>query len=179
MAHVQTDNAHPTLRVDARRLARHLEGALRAMAHPDGVVDVQLVDDATIHELNQRWRGVDAVTDVLSFALRDQLDDEAEVALPAEAGVGFELLGDIVISLDTAARQAADMRRFLRESGLPARYSLWQETAFLATHGLLHLLGYDHQATAEAEEMEALERDLIGEITDAPVHDLDRTRHGL
>lgn len=174
MPHVDTHNAHATLRVSTRRLSRHLEGMLSALGRPDAVVDVQLVDDNTIAELNAEWRGIEGVTDVISFALED--DDEGPT-LPPEA-VGIQLLGDIIISLNTADRQAAEMRVFLRRLGISARYSLWQETCFLATHGLLHLLGYDHQDIEQAEVMEAEERRFIAAVTSAPVHDLDRTAHG-
>ena len=174
MSQVQTDNAHPSLQVACRRLSRHLEGLLDVMGRPRAVVDVQLVDDAAIHALNQQWRGVDAVTDVLSFALEDDAD-----APPVPAHMlPIELLGDIIISLDTAARQAAEMRRFLRDRGESSRYSMWQETCFLATHGLLHLLGYDHQGATDAVEMEALEARFMATVTTAPIHELDRTDHG-
>ncbi|MCO4760722.1 MAG: rRNA maturation RNase YbeY [Myxococcales bacterium] len=143
---------------------------LTVLDRPNALVDVRLVDDAEIHELNRDWRQVDAITDVLSFAMEDDPDGPV---------VPIEVLGDIVISLDTAARQAAEMRQFLRETGHPARYSLRQEVCFLATHGLLHLLGYDHESQVDAAEMEGLERRFIASEISAPVHELDRTRHGL
>ena len=174
MSQVQTDNLHPSLRVACRRLSRHLEQILDALGRPRAVVDVQLVDDAEIQALNQQWRGIDAVTDVLSFALEEDAD---EPQLPAHI-LPIELLGDIIISLDTAARQTAEMRRFLRDRGESSRYSMWQETCFLATHGLLHLLGYDHQTASDAAEMEALEVRFMASVTTAPLHELDRTDHG-
>lgn len=92
-------------------------------------VEISLVlsDDAFIQELNLRYRGLDKPTDVLSFA---QEDDPI-------------LLGDIVISLPTAARQA-------EQAGWP----LSSETALLAVHGLLHLLGYDDETWDEARVMQ-------------------------
>jgi len=177
MTQVHTENHHPSHRVDARRLSRHLAAMLVALGRPHAVVDVQLVDDAEIRSLNRQWRNIDSITDVLSFALEDgSVDGSDGDAAWSQAGIPA-LLGDIVISLDTAARQATEMRRFLSNNGLRARYSLWQETCFLATHGLLHLLGHDHQSASDAERMEGLERRFIASVTTAPVHDLDRTDH--
>ncbi|MBM4341939.1 MAG: rRNA maturation RNase YbeY [Deltaproteobacteria bacterium] len=162
---VAIDNRHPRLRVAKTALAGLLRAHLRALGRPRGVVDVSLVDDREIHALNLRWRGVDASTDVLSFAL-----DEAEG--PSNP---IDLLGDLVVSLDAADRQATAMRR---QFAL-ADYGLWHEVAFLSTHGLLHLLGHDHQQAEAAARMEALERQLLASVTAAPVHELDRTGHGL
>ena len=94
---VATDNRHSTLRVDRKRLNQHLRTALKQLGRTHAEVSVSLVDDAEIRALNKQWRGVDAVTDVLSFAF-DETDSP---------DVGLDLLGDIVISLDTAARQVA------------------------------------------------------------------------
>ena len=162
---VHIDNRHPLLRVDRKALAAYLRSCLRQLARPRAVVDVSLVDDAEIRELNATWRKVDAVTDVLSFALEDSESPD----------VPIELLGDVVISLDTAQRQAQAMQAQVA----PQAYGLLEETAFLATHGLLHLLGYDHQTEEGAAEMEALERQLIAVATRVDVHGLDRTEHGL
>ncbi len=162
---VHVDNRHPRLRVSKSALAGLLRAHLRVLGRPRGVVDVSLVEDREIHALNLQWRGVDAPTDVLSFAF-----DEAE----GPAGP-VDLLGDLIVSLDTADRQAEAMRRQFRL----ADYALWHEVAFLATHGLLHLLGHDHQHAAQAARMEALERQLLAATTTAPVHELDRSDHGL
>lgn len=156
---------HQTLQVPRVRLAKHLRSVLKAQGRPRAIVEVTLTDDDDIREMNREWRKVDAVTDVLSFALQ-----EGESMPGAE-----DLLGDVVVSLDTAARQAAQM---VREHGSShPGYGLYEEVAFLATHGLLHLLGYDHIRRADAEVMEALERELMAPITDAPLHRLDRTDH--
>jgi probable rRNA maturation factor len=92
-------------------------------------VALRLCSDEAIHELNRDWRGKDKPTDVLAFAQRE--------AASADAG----LLGDIVISVDTAKRQA--------KKGLHA------ELLHLASHGLCHLLGYDHPNAAEERVMNA------------------------
>ncbi len=97
---------------------------------------VTLTDDEHIHALNKKFRGVDRATDVLSFAFRES--DEPEVI-----GADFEILGDVIISLERAAAQA-------QEFG----HSFLREVIFLEVHGLLHLLGYDHIDDDERREME-------------------------
>lgn len=95
----------------------------------DSEVTIVLVDDSTIAELNERDRGVDGATDVLSYPSNEPTD------------VGFPTvkhLGDVFISLDTAQRQAAD-----------AGHSLEQEVVTLAAHGFTHLRGFDHQTVEE------------------------------
>ncbi len=161
---VEIDNRHPHLRVEKRRLAGWLRGVLGELGRPRATVDVSLVDDDEIRALNAQWRHVDAVTDVLSFPL----EDGAGPQLPGE------LLGDLVISLDTAARQAAQMAA----SHPCESYVLSDEVRFLACHGLLHLLGHGHDDPAEAEAMEALERRFMATVTPLDPHDLDRAAHG-
>ena len=100
-----------------------------------------LCDDATIHPLNRDYRKKDRPTDVLSFSQLDR---------PPEAG---ELLGDIVISVETAARQAA-------ERG----HSLTTEVRILLVHGICHLLGYDHERDDDALVMEAKEREIQAKL---------------
>ncbi|HUW63324.1 MAG TPA: rRNA maturation RNase YbeY [Spirochaetia bacterium] len=101
---------------------------------PAGVeVSVALVDSERIRELNHRYRGVDAPTDVLSFPLDD----------PDDAPDGPEtVLGDVVIALPVADRQA-------REYG----HSLRREVAYLTVHGVLHLLGFDHHQPEDKQRM--------------------------
>ena len=86
--------------------------------------NVIIVDNEYIHKLNKEYRGIDRPTDVISFALEDSEDIKYE---------DFRLLGDIYISIDKAKEQA-------EEYG----HSFKREICFLAVHGLLHLLGYDH-----------------------------------
>ena len=100
-------------------------------------VSITLTDDAHIHKLNLEYRGLDRPTDVLSFAFADS--EEPEV----EDGPDSEVLGDIIISLERAWAQA-------EEYG----HGMERELSFLAVHGMLHLLGYDHMEEAERLEME-------------------------
>lgn len=102
----------------------------------DAEVSVTLVDDEEIRALNHEHRGIDRATDVLSFPLGD------ENGFETNPETGAILLGDIVISLERAAAQAEEYGHSLR-----------RETAFLITHSLFHLLGYDHEKEDEEKVM--------------------------
>lgn len=93
-------------------------------------VVLTVVDDAAMRELNRTYRGIDRPTDVLAFSQRERTPGEPFIEDPVEG----RLLGDIVVSWETARRQAEEL-------GHPVE----REAAFLTVHGLLHLLGYDHQ----------------------------------
>ena len=108
-----------------------------------GELSVLLVDDKAIRLLNRQWRKKDQPTDVLSFGQKPQA-----ASRKPQAG---RTLGDVVISLDTARRQA-------REGGWP----LAAELRRLLAHGILHCLGHDHQRPAEALKMARAERRLLG-----------------
>jgi len=108
-------------------------------------VDVNLVDNKTIHEINKNYRQVDRPTDVISFAFLDQV--EGEVKIQGDVPM---LLGEIVISVDKAQAQA-------QEYG----HSLKREMSFLFVHGLLHLLGYDHMQKEDEEIMFALQEEIL------------------
>ena len=99
-------------------------------------VSVSFTDNAGIHELNKKFRGIDRPTDVLSFPLFDYTGESEEP--PVDELMG--MLGDIVISLEQAALQA-------EEYG----HSFEREMAFLTVHSMLHLLGYDHETGEEDE----------------------------
>ncbi len=126
----------PAVPSGAKRAVREvLRAAAPALDVGPGDVVVRFVDRATMRELNRTWRGKDAPTDVLSFP-----SDAAEPG-------GRRHVGDIALCWDVALAQAA--RR---------RHSPERETALLALHGLLHLLGYDHET--DDGEMDALEQRL-------------------
>ncbi len=114
-----------------RVAGRMAKAAARTAMLEDFEVVLRLVTDLTIHELNRTYRGKDKPTDVLAFA---QQEGPGRHIHP-------ELLGDIVISVDTARRQATR--------------GLYTELVHLASHGLCHLLGYDHRDDAEEAEMNA------------------------
>lgn len=114
---------------------------------PYAEVSIVFADDAYIHELNRDYRGKDTPTDVLSFALNE--GDEPDVI----GGPEETLLGDIVISLDTAARQAEEFG-----------HSLERELAYLTVHGMLHLLGFDHETEEEKTVMRQKEELVLSEL---------------
>ena len=120
----------------ATRLRRWLEQAQQALGEAGGLC-VRLVDVAEGRQLNADYRGKDYATNVLSFP--------ANVAIDGE-----RWLGDLVLCAPVIAREAAEQGK-----SLPDHY------AHLLVHGLLHLLGHDHQDDAEAEAMEALEVQLL------------------
>ena len=109
-------------------------------------ISVTFTDNEGIHELNRKFRGIDRPTDVLSFPLFDYEGETEEPPVDELKG----MLGDIVLSLEQAMRQA-------EEYG----HSFERETAFLTVHSMLHLLGYDHE-TSEADEQDMRRRQ--GEI---------------
>ena len=103
----------------------------------DAEISILLCTDSFMRDLNRKWRGIDQPTNVLSFPAAD----------PPATG---PLLGDIAIAFGTAAREAAAEGKLLRD-----------HVAHLLVHGFLHLVGYDHQESAEAEAMESLESTLL------------------
>ena len=109
-------------------------------------LSITLTDDKNIHALNKKYRGIDRATDVLSFAFRES--DEPEVI-----GADFEILGDVIISLERAKVQAEEFG-----------HSFLREVIFLEVHGLLHLLGYDHIADDERQEMETEQRFIMAKL---------------
>jgi len=113
-------------------------------------VCVVLVDDAEIRSLNAQWRGIDKATDVLSFAMREGEGGE----------MAGDVLGDVVISVDTAVRQQQDAEHQTRLAA-EGDWTLLDEVSFLMIHGMLHLLGYDHDTDARDAEMRAKERALM------------------
>lgn len=102
-----------------------------------------LCDDEKIRELNKNHREIDAPTDVLSFPMLEYIDGIAQAEdYDFDMSEDLLMLGDIVISLETATRQADEYG-----------HSLEREIAFLATHGIFHLLGYDHETKEEESIM--------------------------
>jgi rRNA maturation RNase YbeY len=126
-----------TDRFDRALLAARTRRTLRAVEQARAELSLALVGDDAMAELNERHRGKRGPTDVLSFSL----------AFGAHAEFRGALLGDVVIDVEQAARQARRARRTLDD-----------ELAKLMIHGVLHLLGHDHEADAEARRMRAEER---------------------
>ena len=123
---------------DAKIIYNAVHATLKAHDAEACEVSVLLTDDADIRQLNRDYRGIDAPTDVLAFAMREGED----------GNVNPNLLGDLVISLETAARQASTKEGLSQTCG-----NLETEAALLAVHGTLHLLGYDHQTPKDTTVM--------------------------
>ena len=118
--------------IDARRVARLADATLGTVGKADANLTVAFVRDRVMRGLNSTFRGNDRATDVLSFPAQDMLEGAGDDSFIG-AGVS-EHLGDIVISTDTALRQADD-----------AGHSFEREVDELVIHGVLHLCGYDHE----------------------------------
>ena len=126
---------------DLAALARWAADGVLAAVEPRGAtvseLSIVFTDDAHVRTLNHAWRGKDAPTNVLSFP-----------AFPlGSRGTLPPLLGDVVLAAETVAREAAAENK-----------PLAHHITHLIVHGILHLIGYDHETDAEAEEMEELER---------------------
>jgi probable rRNA maturation factor len=126
--------------------------AAYAAASPLGAeacqVTLVLADDAELKRLNREWRGIDAPTNVLSFPAG------ADPAEPSSEETGEPSpLGDVVLAFETAAKEATE-----------AGVTLSDHVVHLTVHGVLHLLGFDHEDEDEAEEMEALERKILASL---------------
>ena len=154
---IEVDEAFDPL-VNADDLVTAVAAALRAGNCNRGVVTVVITGNEMIQQLNRDYRGVDAPTDVLSFANRetDQENAGQTLALPPElAGELASYLGDIIIAYPYAERQAARFQN-----------SIAAELRLLAVHGALHLLGYDHATPDEEEAMWALQDAILGALGD-------------
>ena len=117
---------------------------LEVMDAKESIFTIIFVTKEEIHELNKQYRGVDRVTDVISFALEDVND----VSLS-----DIRVLGDIYICIDR-----------MKEQALEYGHSETRELSFLTVHGLLHLLGYDHQTKEEEEIMFNLQRKILSDL---------------
>lgn len=129
--------------LDAAKAA--LERAVEVEKCPPVEVSLTIVDNQQIQEINREYRDIDRPTDVLSFPLYEP-DEEFVLAEEEE----YLSLGDIVISMPQAQKQATEYG-----------HSLEREVAFLAVHGFLHLLGYDHETEAQEKEMFAKQEQIL------------------
>ena len=130
---------------DAKQIVRRAVRAADAVAKYRGgarAVCVVLSDDGAVRALNRDWRGKDAPTNALSFP-----------AIPQPDHPGVRPLGDIALAFETLAREAEGERKPLAD-----------HVAHLIVHGVLHLLGHDHETEAEAGEMEALEVEALARL---------------
>ena len=127
------------------RIVRHILKAERVV--PPCQVSLVLTDSETVRQLNRDYRGIDEPTDVLAFSMLPQKGDDPSFALPPD---GVTRLGEVIISYPQAVAQA-------KEQG----HSPERELALLVVHGILHLLGYDHEEPGEESKMRERERELL------------------
>lgn len=123
------------------KLREYMNFAIDKLEVKEGVFNIIFVSNEEIHDINREFRHTDRVTDVISFALEDNEE---------EAFKEFRILGDIYIAIDVAYDQAIEYN-----------HSREREVCFLATHGLLHLLGYDHMTIDEEKEMFGIQEELL------------------
>ncbi|MDD2432148.1 MAG: rRNA maturation RNase YbeY [Clostridia bacterium] len=113
-------------------------------------VSVTFADNALMQDLNKTYRGINEPTDVLSFAFDEELEGVEPVPI---SGFEIHLLGEIVLSLERVKKQAQEYK-----------HSFLRELAFLTVHGLLHLLGYDHQGEKDTAEMRKIEEEILNSL---------------
>lgn len=122
-------------------IEKYVEYLVKELNLDNCMFNIIFITNKEIHKINKEYRKVDRPTDVISFALEDNKDIEYK---------DFRLLGDIYISVDRAIEQAKEYN-----------HSLKRELCFLSTHGILHLLGYDHQTKKEEEIMFTKQKELL------------------
>ena len=123
------------------KLEKYMKFAIKKLDIENAIFNIIFVTNEEIHNINKKYRNIDRVTDVISFALEDNKDIVYD---------DFRLLGDIYIAIDVAYDQAVEYN-----------HSREREVCFLATHGLLHLLGYDHMKEEDEKEMFGLQEELL------------------
>ena len=128
---------------EINKLEEYLKFIVKKLNIEKAIFNIIFVSNEEIHKINREYRNTDRVTDVISFALEDNQDIVYE---------DFRLLGDIYIAIDVAYDQAIEYN-----------HSREREVCFLATHGILHLLGYDHMTDEEEKEMFSLQEKLLQE----------------
>lgn len=131
-------------KIDENDLVKVIEKVSELLGIESSIVSIVLVDNEYIHKINKEYRNVDRETDVISFAF---MDDDTN----PESGVTD--LGEIYISLEKAHSQS-------KEYG----HSFKRELCFLLTHGLLHLLGYDHMTEEDEKEMFGLQEEVLNSL---------------
>ena len=141
-------NEQETLPVNLKIIEKQADQILAHLDSSDKELSILVVDNARIRQLNQQYRDKDSATDVLSFPQFEE-DDENE-----EPAFSSHLLGDVVLSIETAELQA-------KEHDL----SLEEELILLLIHGILHLMGFDHERSeAEAKAMQKQSRMLFDKL---------------
>jgi probable rRNA maturation factor len=130
-------------KIDTSELDRVIKFACKHLKIENPLLNIVIVDNKKIREINRDYRNKDAVTDVISFAFEEVKDVNYE---------DVRFLGEIYISYERCVEQAADFG-----------HSVKREFCYLAVHGLLHLLGYDHMNEEDKKVMRALEEEILNE----------------
>jgi len=142
---LQIENSQSKIKIDKRMIRSTVLKIMKILDCADKEISLSFVDDEKIKQLNKQYLGKDKATNVLSFSL-----------LEGEYGnINPQILGDIIVSVETAQRDA-----------LYGKFTIDQEIDFLIIHGILHLLGYNHENTTEKEtkKMRQKEKDLFNAI---------------
>ena len=130
-------------KIDTKELDRVIKFACKHLKIENPLLNIVIVDNKKIQEKNREYRNKDAVTDVISFAFEEVKDVDYK---------DVRFLGEIYISYERCVEQAADFG-----------HSVKREFCYLAVHGLLHLLGYDHMNEEDKKVMRALEEEILNE----------------
>jgi rRNA maturation RNase YbeY len=148
---IHTQSQVRRITFDQVRLERSARAILSDVGEMSAELGILFVGDQRMRGLNRRYRGKDRTTDVLAFAMREAARPQVSCLMP-------DMLGDVVISIPTARRQAKEAGR-----------SLDEELACLLVHGILHLCGYDHErGEKEARRMHRRERMILRSIARLP-----------
>lgn len=140
--------------IDEAAIRSAVVATLRKVDVAEATMTVVLTTDDYVRSLNAQYRGIDAPTDVLSFAARDNIVDAPALAVAEEAAAEIRhFLGDLVIAYPYAARQAAYYNN-----------SVTAELQLLAVHGTLHLLGYDHDDESSEDVMWSLQEEALAQF---------------
>ena len=142
---LQIENSQNKIKIDKRKIRSTVLKVLKILDCADKEISISFVDDENIKQLNKQYLGKEKATNVLSFSLQ-----EGEYG-----GMNPQILGDIIVSVDTAKRDA-----------LYGKLTIAQEIDFLIIHGILHLLGYNHENTTKKEtnKMRQKEKELFNAI---------------
>ena len=130
-------------KIDTSELDKVIKFACKHLKIDNPLLNIVIVDNKKIQEINREYRNKDAVTDVISFAFEEVKDVDYD---------GVRFLGEIYISYERCKEQAAEFGHTVR-----------REFSYLAVHGLLHLLGYDHMNEEDKRVMRALEEEILNE----------------
>lgn len=140
---VSVVNSQRNISIDTRRLKQIAGRALNVLDEPNAELSIYIVDDTEIKNLNYRYRGMDKATDVLAFSMR-----EGQRIKGAEG-----ILGDVVISAQTAAKQARRLRKEIK-----------YEIFLYLVHGILHLVGYNDASYEARKKMERVQNEIFQQV---------------